>query len=110
MGCCSSICSCCPCCGGETKYEVSLAGAGCVNGTYIHNGTYNNCGVWKNEENTIQLWFNGGEWRFGRTNDYYYTNPDYNDGTPPIMGWEIPDTYKNENADRPVPNITPKLF
>ena len=99
---------CCPCCG-ETKYDVSLAGASVVNGVYVQNGTYAGKAMFRNESSGIELWYNDGEWRFGHSYDYYYINKS-DDEMPPITGWEIATDYHNSSADRPVPNVTRKLL
>jgi hypothetical protein len=52
--------------------SITVTGAGCaaVNGIYEPNGQFKGKGSWKGP-NGFELWYNG-QWRIGKTNDYYY--------------------------------------
>ena len=96
--------SCCS--GGEAdKYRVRLAGANVINGTYVANGSYGGRRCYVNEQTGMELWYNDGEWRLGRSRDFYYVNKSA-DQSPPRTGWELADMHANADATRPVPNVS----
>ena len=59
-----------------TKDECVVAGAGCArcNGSYAHVGTYKEDALYQCGATGLQIWRNGGEWRLGTTQNYYYVS------------------------------------
>lgn len=83
---------------GEEGDCLVMQGAGCarVNGSYKQTGAFNGQPMFENPENGLQVWFNGN-WRVGKTNDYYYTS-----GL--LEGpWELATIHLNADAIVPTP-------
>jgi len=63
-----------------------------INGVYIRNGLYDGKPMWSHEGGGgggIDLWFRSwGEWRIGRSNDYYYIVMSH-DALAPNEGWVL---------------------
>ena len=102
---------CCCCKDSHASYEVSLAGTDIVNGTYAYDKEYKGKGLYTNEQTGFSIWYNQGEWRIGKTNDYYYVNKS-DDENPPITGWILPvdDNDYNKAAVEPTPTVSKNLL
>ena len=87
--------------------EVAGAGVEFINGVYSKMSMFNSRPCFENSETSIQMWWNHGSWRIGKTNDYYYYSEDEN----PLNGakfkvWDGDSQYLNENAvDTAPPNV-----
>ena len=85
---------------------VVMAGAGCaiVNGTYAVDGAYKGRPLYTNKETSLQIWWNG-QWRVGKTNDYYY---DLHSSEVSVLGsesnpWKKTDFHPNAATCEPAP-------
>ena len=89
---------------GETGDSILVQGAGCavVNGLYALDGGFNGQPIYSCKDNGLQVWFNGN-WRMGKTNDYYYTS---NATEPSSGGWSLSGFHQNPAAVNPPPNVT----
>ena len=85
--------------GSSSSVRVSNAGCSLVNGTYASDGQFNGKDMFTSPESGLQLWFNG-QWRIGRTNDYYYV---CNDEEPVGGAWEVATFQANTTAAEPAP-------
>ena len=86
----------------DTTGAVRVLGSGCaaVCGTYEPTGEYNGRPMFECAETGLQLWWNG-EYRIGRTNDYYYTSSEL------LSGWAVCTTaHANPAAVHPPPAVT----
>mmetsp|Transcript_33568 Transcript_33568/g.65347 ORF Transcript_33568/g.65347 Transcript_33568/m.65347 type:complete len:213 (+) Transcript_33568:2-640(+) len=92
---------------------VENAGDKSVNGEYKRAGSYSGKPQWnKTEDPAFYVWYrpeDGGHWRIGKTNDYYYICPGATN-LPPESGWEVGKeafggryTWCPNNAGGPVP-------
>ena len=98
--------------GGVGGAGVVVAGAGCdtCNGTYDEDGAYKGRPLYTNKETGLQIWWNG-QWRLGKTNDYYYQldageqsvfgSPGEEDGS-----WEVATFQPHEGTCGPAPNLS----
>jgi len=81
---------------------VSSAGCEFVNGEYRLDGQFNGNHMFTCDETGLQLWSNHGEWRIGRTNDYYYL---CDDAEPAGGAWRVASHHANAAAIEPVPKV-----
>jgi len=89
---------------GEEGRGVIVTGAGCeqVNGVYAADADYNGHKMYTCADNGLQLWYNG-QWRIGRTNDYYYT---CDEGEPVgVSSWHLASFQSNPAAEMPPPQV-----
>mmetsp|Transcript_42820 Transcript_42820/g.69619 ORF Transcript_42820/g.69619 Transcript_42820/m.69619 type:complete len:321 (+) Transcript_42820:85-1047(+) len=98
---------------------IERAGAKVVNGEYHRSSEdYSGRPMWKKvDDEKLCIWYrteNGGHWRLGRTNDYYYlAQAPSNSLLPPMLGWvNAKDVYNgqyrrlaNRDAIDPVPQM-----
>ena len=86
------------------------AGSDEVNGQYAVDGAYKGQALYTNKETGLQIWWNG-QWRLGKTNDYYYQldageqsvfgSPGEEDGS-----WEVATFQPHEGTCGPAPNLS----
>ncbi|GAB5363702.1 hypothetical protein AAMO2058_000906600 [Amorphochlora amoebiformis] len=97
---------------------VEKAGAGAINGEYVRDSNdYHGRPMWHKVDNKdMYIWYrreNGGHWRLGGTNDYYYI-AEQDSTLPPLKGWKLASeafngAYRmNPNSMSPVPELWAK--
>ena len=99
--------------GGVGGAGVVVAGAGCdtCNGTYDEDGAYKGRPLYTNKETGLQIWWNG-QWRLGKTNDYYYQ---LDAGEALVCGsdmnpWEVSTQSPNAATCEPGPTMHPSAL
>ena len=87
------------------KGSVTVFGAGCelANGEYHLDGEFKGKPMFTSSDSGLQLWFNDGEWRIGRSCDYYYVSSDEQ----PTGVWQVATFRANEATKSPAPSVAP---
>ena len=85
--------------------SVWVCGAGCelANGEYHLDGEFKGKPMFTSSDSGLQLWFNDGEWRIGRSCDYYYVSSDEH----PTGVWQVATFRANEATKSPAPSVAP---
>jgi len=74
----------------EKSILVSQSGCEFANGVYYPDGFYKERPMWTKEDGSgIQIWWNHGQWRIGRTNSYLYCINSSEINPPSNIAWII---------------------
>ena len=87
---------------------VVVAGAGCArcNGSYGRAGSYAGHPLYECQDTGLQVWHHDGEWRLGKTYDYYYVSPGESVDEPT---WQMATKKANADTADPAPTVAVHL-